>query len=192
LLVRIIFGLGNPGSEYASTRHNIGYRVLDRVAHRDDVTVLSKTNNAEASSLLVEIDDAKLLLVKPALFMNRSGIVVKRFIQAHGIPLDCMLVVADDVYLNLGQIRFRRKGGGGGHKGLLSIITALDTEEFPRLRIGIGPLPPAVTLTDYVLDALESDEEISLTPVFTRCVQGISTWVKRGIDSAMNEFNTRE
>ena len=133
-----------------------------------------------------------MLLVKPLLYMNRSGIVVDRIVSAEETPLEQILVVLDDVHLPFGQIRFRKQGQAGGHNGLSSVIEHLGTETFPRLRIGIDAPPEDETMTEYVLEELSREEEGALKPVLQYAAEGILEWIEGGIDAAMNRYNKRD
>ena len=140
---KIIVGLGNPGSRYEDTRHNVGWMVLDRLAERAGSTGRARARDA-AATVRGRYDDLDLLLVKPTTFMNLSGVAVRKVLARERAPLDDLLVVVDDFALPLGRLRMRERGSAGGHNGLRSIIGELGTQEFARLRVGIGePAPGA-------------------------------------------------
>lgn len=193
MLVRpdfLILGLGNPGRRYEATRHNFGFFVVDALAAEAG----TGWQDGPGSTLLgpVLIGEAKGYLAKPMTFMNRSGIAASALLdRLEGPPMDRLLVVADDLDLSLGSLRFRRGGGNGGHNGLRSLIEELGTREFPRLRLGIGR-PPRDTredVIDYVLEPFDAEEGVRVKEVVDRAMDGVRSFVKDGIDVAMNRFN---
>jgi len=178
-----IFGLGNPGSRYAQTRHNAGFMVLDALARR-----LHTRFRHEPGCLLArkEFAGSRLVLVKPLLYMNESGVIVK---EQSGREPDELLVVCDDLALPFGRLRLRPKGSDGGHKGLGSIIYHLGRTDFARLRIGIDAPDPGQDGTDYVLEEF-SAEQLSLLPeVLDRAAEACLTVLTGGLELAMNRFN---
>lgn len=172
----IIIGLGNPGEKYANTRHNVGFMVLDR---------LSKSWKSGPNYLYsdINISAQKVRLVKPLTYMNLSGEVFKY------LPHDDIIVVYDDLNLPLGRIRIRKDGSAGGHNGIKSIISYIG-QNFPRIRIGIGPKPKEVDAADYVLSDFSSEEFEKLRKVIDLTLQAIETIVSEGIDKAMNKYNS--
>ena len=162
------------------------------MARRTDIDVLSKERSMGALIFGTRISGREVLLVKPLLYMNRSGIVVDRIVEAENIPLEKTLVVVDDVNLPFGQLRFRKKGQAGGHNGLSSVIAHLGTETFPRLRIGIDAPPGEASLTEFVLEELSREEEEALKPVLESAAEGILVWIEEGLDTAMNMYNERD
>ena len=177
----LVAGLGNPGSRYARTRHNIGWLVLDALAtepFREE-----KRFEGEVS----RIDGA--WLIKPTTFMNLSGVAVRALADFYKIPHERVLVVLDDAALAFGRLRIRASGSAGSHNGLESVLTHFGTEKVPRLRVGIGtPVPPA-TLHDYVLAPFTASEEVDLASVTGRGAEAIRCILKKGLAAAMNEFN---
>jgi PTH1 family peptidyl-tRNA hydrolase len=186
----LILGLGNPGRRYESTRHNFGFFVVDSLAA--EARSAWRDGPGPAQWGPVSIGEAKGYVAKPMTFMNRSGLAASALLERfQGPPVDRLLVVADDMDLPLGTLRFRRDGGNGGHNGLRSLIEELGTNEFPRLRLGIGrPSSDASeSVIEYVLDPFETEESARVKEVVERAAEGIRTFVRDGIDVAMNRFN---
>jgi PTH1 family peptidyl-tRNA hydrolase len=183
----LIVGLGNPGREYRQNRHNIGFLLLDRLANRYRETF----SRFEARALVVKTKhaDHRLILAKPQTFMNNSGQAVSSLLRFYKIPLDRLLVAYDDVDLPLGKLRLRPSGGSGGHRGMKSIIERLGTEDFSRLRIGIGRPPGKKEAADYVLQDFNKEELGFLPGILDGGVEAILTFITEGIDQAMNHFN---
>jgi PTH1 family peptidyl-tRNA hydrolase len=184
----LIAGLGNPGSEYTSHRHNVGFQVVEALA---DIHGLSFARHKKAKARVAEgqIGDRPVLLAKPQTFMNLSGKTVLRLSREREIPPECILVVCDDLDLPLGRLRIRPKGGSGGHKGLHSIIQSLDSQDFARLRVGIdrpaGSLDPA----EYVLQPFASEDKALVAETIERAVEAVESWLADGIVVAMDRFN---
>ena len=185
----LIAGLGNPGRQYARTRHNAGFMVLDRLADRWRVSLASK-KKFQARVATLDRDGNRLLLCQPETFMNASGEAVKAISAFYRVPPESILTVVDDADLPLGEIRLRPQGSSGGHHGLESIEQHLGTREFPRLRVGIGRHDSGVReITDYVLSQFGPDEAELLEKVLTRACDQIECWLSDGILQAMNRFN---
>ncbi len=176
-----IYGLGNPGVLYRDTRHNVGFMVIDRIAKDKGLRPTVKGN-----ALIYKWDIHRL--IKPMLYMNNSGIVC-RDIQAR-FP-SSMLVVYDDFYLPLGSIRIRKRGGDGGHKGISSIIYVLETEDIPRIRLGIGPISNNSLVKDFVLKNFLPEEKETVEQMINTAVEAIETIVNDGLEKAMNKFNAK-
>lgn len=185
--MKIVIGLGNPGSRYKDTRHNIGFMALDRLAGRLD----AEFSQEKYGGLVARTARAgePLLLVKPLTFMNNSGDCVARVVRYTETDLGDMLVVADDVNLPLGRLRFREGGSAGGHNGLKSIIERLGSQEFPRLRIGVGPGDGGSGLVDHVLGSFSAEERPVCGETVGRAVEAVLVYLDEGITRAMNEFN---
>jgi peptidyl-tRNA hydrolase, PTH1 family len=184
--IRLIAGLGNPGPEYAPTRHNIGFMVVDQLA--------AQFGSAWEKSAKWDTLSAKcgaVLLVKPLSFMNRSGYPLLALAQFYKIDPQQILVVLDDFALPLGRLRLRERGGSGGHNGLESIITQFGTEEIPRLRIGIGAAPHEGS-ADYVLSRFFDEEKPIVRSTIDRAVQALKSAIDNSVVSAMNTFNKSE
>ncbi|MHC4265606.1 MAG: aminoacyl-tRNA hydrolase [Planctomycetota bacterium] len=186
---KIIVGLGNPGEEYADTRHNIGFRVIDALAK--DLDVKLKKRKFGALFGQAEFENKKLILLKPQSFMNRSGHVVATAAGFYQLPHEDLLVVFDDMALDVGRLRMRAKGSAGGHNGLADIIDKLGTEEFSRLRIGIGS-DFQESSVDFVLDVPDEDEQTILDKAIEIAKDAVFHWISFGIESAMNKFNAAD
>lgn len=180
-------GLGNPGREYRKNRHNIGFLLMDRLAERYDESF----SRFEARALIVKFKymHHRIILAKPQTFMNNSGQSVSSLVRFYKVPLDRLIIAYDDVDLPLGKIRMRPTGGSGGHRGMKSIIERLGTEDFPRLRIGIGRPPGRMEAADYVLQDFGKEELTQLTDILDSSIEAILTFITNGIDEAMNQFN---
>jgi peptidyl-tRNA hydrolase, PTH1 family len=186
----LLFGLGNTGGAYARSRHNTGFRIIDAFARRLEERTDGFFADAGYSKGTLFESHKKVLAVKPHTFMNRSGVAVKRYVEACRCSLSNVLVVVDDYHLPLGSMRIRRNGSDGGHNGLKSIIGCIGSEEFPRLRIGIGPLPRGIASIDFVLGAFTDAEEKQLESVIPRAVKACMLFAERGTDAVMNGFNS--
>jgi PTH1 family peptidyl-tRNA hydrolase len=184
--IRLVAGLGNPGAEYAHTRHNIGFMVVDLLTHERGL-VWEKSGKWDAAT--AKFQDA--LLVKPASYMNRSGHPLFAIAQFFKISSQEILVVLDDFSLPLGRLRIRQSGGPGGHNGLESIIVQFGTEEIPRLRIGIGPAPAEGT-SDYVLSNFFEEQKPLVRSTITRAADAVKWAIDKGVVSTMNTFNKIE
>jgi len=184
--IRLIAGLGNPGPEYAATRHNIGFMVVDQLAAQFGSTWEKSVPQAREDALLARC--GAVLLVKPLSFMNRSGYPVFAIAQFYKIEPQEILVVLDDFALPLGRLRLRAQGGPGGHNGLESLIVQFGTEEIPRLRIGIGAAPQEGSM-DYVLSRFFDEEKLIVRSTIERAVEALKCAIDNGLVSAMNTFN---
>jgi peptidyl-tRNA hydrolase, PTH1 family len=182
---RIIVGLGNPGSKYANTRHNAGFFVIDELARRLGAPESRKRFRGEISE--VRFGDYKLVLVQPQTFMNESGVTVREAFHWYKPALDQMLIVVDDLDLPFGDLRLRAKGSAGGHNGLKSIIQHLGTQDFPRLRVGIGRGRSATVA--HVLSRFAPEEEANLPKVISRAADVAELWVRNGALETMNVAN---
>jgi len=184
--IRVVAGLGNPGPEYAATRHNIGFMVVDQFAAQ-----FGSTWERSPKWDAVSAKCGGVLLVKPMSFMNRSGYPLLAIMQFYKIEPREILVVLDDLVLPLGRLRLRIRGGSGGHNGLESIIMQFGTEEIPRLRIGIGEAPHEGSV-DYVLSRFFEEEKPTVRSTIDRAVQAAKCAIDNGLNSAMNTFNKTE
>ena len=182
--MKAIVGLGNPGREYAGTRHNIGFEVIDEVARRWNVRLRPWKSAAD----LAMVTGRSAVLVEPQTFMNLSGDAVGRVAAFHKLEPADVLVVVDEVQLPLGRIRLRRSGSAGGHNGLKSIIQHIGTG-FPRLRIGVGRGDPKWDLADHVLSRFGREEREAVAEAVTRAADAVEMFVDEGIEVAMNRFN---
>jgi len=191
--MKLIVGLGNPGKTYAHNRHNAGFRCLNYFARLHSIRFDHRQCRAKVG--LGEVRDDKLLLAKPGTFMNLSGNPVACLVRKHDIPLSDLLVIYDDLDLPLGKIRLRQNGSSGGHKGMNSIISALGSEDFPRIRVGIGR-PQAEeqsmsedAIVNYVLSDFSPQEEATIKPVIVKVAEAIDCFLSQGIEAAMSKFN---
>lgn len=182
-----IVGLGNPGREYAGNRHNAGFQCIDRLAEAHGISFTRRQARARVAQ--GEISGHRVLLVKPQTFMNASGEAVGQLVRFYKIAPADVLVLYDDLDLPLGKIRLRPDGGAGGHKGMNSVIQHLGTEDFPRLRLGIGRPPGQMDPVDYVLSDFTVGERADMELAFERAVAAIECFLGEGIDAAMNAFN---
>jgi PTH1 family peptidyl-tRNA hydrolase len=185
----LIAGLGNPGRQYAATRHNIGFMVVERLAARwHRACALEKKFQARLARL--ERDGRKVILAQPQTFMNASGDAVGAVARFYQLPPERLVVVVDDADLPLGHLRMRPEGSSGGHHGLESIEQQLGTRGYPRLRLGIGRRSEDHReIADYVLSRFEAAERETVEAVLDRAVRQVECWLERGIERAMNEFN---
>ena len=187
--MKIVVGLGNPGEQYAHTRHNIGWRVLDRVADRAGWS--GKGRSRDASAVVQgRFRSLDLLLAKPQTYMNDSGIAVRKLLARERAPLVEMLVVVDDFALPFGKLRFREGGGPGGHNGLGSIIEELGSEAFSRLRVGIGA--PDRAFVDHVLSRFAPGEAARMDELLDAAADAVEGWARDGTNRAANRFNSFE
>jgi peptidyl-tRNA hydrolase, PTH1 family len=190
-LVKVVAGLGNPDERYRLTRHNVGFRVVDLLADRWGLTGKGRVREG-AARLEVELHDPdeRVLLVKPMKFMNLSGAPVKAALrQTEADPTSDLLVVTDDVDLPLGRLRLRREGSAGGHNGLRDIIAAFGTNEFNRLRVGIGRSGTSRATVDHVLSTFKPVERELADASIAAAADAVELWVRDGIEAAMNAFN---
>jgi len=183
----LIVGLGNPGAEFSHNRHNVGFMLLDCLADR----LGESFSRLESNSLLTKAkyQDKRLLLAKPQTFMNLSGQAVSRLVKYYKIPLESLLIIYDDVDLPLESIRIRPNGGAGGHKGVASIIERLGTNEFPRLRLGIGRPSGRKNAAAHVLQNFTKEENVFLEVTLERAVDAVLVFVSAGLETAMNKYN---
>src|SRR5262245_32370792 len=184
--MKIVVGLGNPGRQYAGTRHNVGFDVIDCLAAGPGVTVFKERFGALAAEAMAD----GLLLLKPLSFMNLSGRSVRQVVDFYKLPLEDLLVVCDDFALPLGKLRMRTRGSHGGHNGLRNIQEHLGTTVYPRLRIGVGG--PDADAIDHVLGKFKPGERGAMADAIGRAVQAILTWAREGAGASMNRFNGDE
>jgi PTH1 family peptidyl-tRNA hydrolase len=187
--VRVIVGLGNPGSEYEGSRHNVGFIVVAGLA--DGCGIRLSAGRGDFMSGSGRLAGEHVTLVMPLTFMNASGRAVAQVLDQRGATPSDLLVICDDVDLPLGQLRLRRSGGYGGHRGLSSIIDSLGTDEFARLRVGVGRPPAGDETADFVLNAFADDEGQTVDEMVERAGQAVRVLVKDGIDRAMTVFNRK-
>lgn len=185
----MIVGLGNPGKKYDNTRHNVGFMCLDMLAEENGV----KINKLKFSALIadVRLSGVRCLLMKPQTFMNLSGDAVVQAANFYKIPAEKIIVVFDDISLDVGKLRIRRKGSHGGHNGLKSIAAQLSSNDYPRIKIGVGAKPhPDYDLADWVLSNFTKDETKLLKSALENSVKSAELMVKDQVDEAMSKYNS--
>ena len=185
--MKVIVGLGNPGGSYARSRHNVGFRVLDRLAERHRLHFSRREYKSQVAQ--GRIDDERVMLMKPQTYMNLSGEAVQRARRGLGLEPSQFLVVYDDLDLSVGRLRVVRSGGAGGHHGVESIIEALGSKEFGRIRVGIGRPGSREANVDYLLDSLTPEDASTLSESVARAADAAEVVVCDGITAAMNRFN---
>ncbi len=185
--VTLVIGLGNPGRRYRRTRHNIGFRVVEEVARRHRVR-LRRSYRMAARLARIEYADRAVLLVEPQTYMNRSGLTVRAVMAEFDTGVEGLLVVVDDVNLPLGRLRVRQGGGDGGHHGLQSVVAALGSSEFARVRVGVGGAQ-ARDLTEHVLGTFERPERALVATVIGTAADAVHAVIGEGLGPAMNTFN---
>ena len=186
----IIVGLGNPGREYQNTRHNIGFDVIDVIAEKHNISVMEKKHKAIIGK--GAIDGYKVILVKPQTYMNLSGESVREIVDYYKVdPESEVIIVADDISLNPGNIRIRKKGSAGGHNGLKNIIAHFGHDNFIRIKMGVGEKPKGYDLADYVLGHFTQDERKTMDEAATRATQAIRLILTEDADAAMNQYNKK-
>ena len=184
----LVVGLGNPGEQYENTRHNVGFRVADELAGRADIPIQRLRFRALTNT--TELGGEKVLLLKPVTYMNLSGEAVGEAARFYKVPPERVLVVSDDVFLPVGKIRVRRGGSAGGHNGLKSIIQHLGTDQFPRIKIGVGQKPhPDYDMADWVLGKFTGEDKKTVDTAVQRAADAVECYIRDGADRAMNRFN---
>jgi PTH1 family peptidyl-tRNA hydrolase len=186
--LRLIVGLGNPGPAYAETRHNVGFWVVEELAAEAG---LKFRRRGEVSSATGRLSGQTVTLAKPQTYMNRSGPAVAALISDLGLDLSDVIVVHDDLDLAVGRLRMKSRGGAGGHNGVLSIIEALGSDRFARVKIGVGRPPAGEEAEDYVLSAVPPGERSILDETVQRAAQAVECWIADGVMTAMNRFNVK-
>ena len=185
----IIVGLGNPDSKYQNTRHKAGFLAIDRIAEKSGCSVDRMKYKALTGT--VTIADKRVLLMKPQTYMNNSGEAVQEAMSFYKVPMEKVLVIFDDISLDVGKMRIRRKGSDGGHNGIKSIIQLCGSDTFPRVKVGVGKKPhPAYDLADWVLSRFTDQERTDLSPVFDNSWETAQLFLKGQLDKAMNQFNS--
>jgi PTH1 family peptidyl-tRNA hydrolase len=188
--VKLVIGLGNPGSKYGGTRHNIGFDVVDEVARR--LGLAFESGPGDAVIARERGDGAQLILAKPMTFMNRSGEAVGVVSRYFRIKVDDILIVVDDVNLPLGRLRARQDGSDGGHNGLRSVMLSLATREFSRLRVGVGRGETRLDLAGHVLSRFATGEIAMIDEMMMRAADAAELFVESGMTAVMNRFNATE
>ena len=185
----IIVGLGNPGLQYAGTRHNIGFGVIEELADAYNITMNINRNKGICGKGIIE--GQKVLLVMPQTFMNNRGECVREILDYYKEEVNNLLVIHDDISLDVGRLRLRPKGSAGGHNGLKSIIAHIGTDEFKRIKFGVGDKPKGYDLADWVLGRFPKEQSDDVRAGIERAVQAVSTILTKGIEAGMNEFNAK-
>lgn len=190
--MKLIVGLGNPGPEYARTRHNAGFMVVDRLAERHGQGQIPRSK-FHAMILEASIKGEKCVLMKPTTYMNLSGMAIADATRFYKLaPAQDILVIVDEAALNTGTIRVRSEGGANGHNGLKDIQQKLGGQQYPRLRVGVGPKPTVMVLHDFVLGRFREEEQPALASAIEKAADAVETFAAEGIEAAMNQHNARE
>lgn len=184
---RIIVGLGNPGKQYADNRHNVGFHVVDKLAEKYGLKFNKMLNRGIAA--IGDIEGRRVVLLKPQTFMNESGVCVSPTFKFYKTDPSNLLIIYDELDIPFAQLRLRKSGSAGGHNGMRSIISKIVTQDFPRLRVGIGRPPGRKEAATHVLEDFTRDEVIAMRDVHDRAIAGIVLWLNEGIDKAMNKVN---
>lgn len=184
--MKLVVGLGNPGRKYQGTRHNVGFEVIHELASR---YVAKPRTKFHGDWYEVQLGTDKLGLLAPQTFMNLSGKSVQAAVAFFGLELAELMLVSDDFQLELGRLRLRRGGSAGGQKGLADTIRALGSDQFPRLRIGVGAPPPQWDPADYVLSNFGTGEQPIIRTSIQRAADAVEAWIREGMDVAMNRYN---
>ncbi len=188
--MHIIVGLGNPTKEYQNTRHNIGFETIDKLADRFSITVLEKKHKALIGKGI--INGEKVILAKPQTYMNLSGESVRELIDYYKVDEETeLIVIYDDISLDVGQLRIRKKGSAGGHNGIKSIIQHLGTDTFPRIKMGVGEKPKGYDLADYVLGHFKKEERVIMDESAMLATKAVELMVIDEIGEAMNLYNKK-
>lgn len=186
----LIAGLGNPTKEYDKTRHNVGFSVIDVLADRYRIDISEKKHKALCGRGVIE--GQKVLLLKPQTFMNLSGESIRAAADYYKIEPEEMIVIYDDISLDPGQLRIRLKGSAGGHNGIKNIIANLGTQDFPRIKVGVGAKPPRTDLADYVLSRFGAGEQKLMEEAFGEAAEAAVMMMTDGAERAMNHFNAKK
>lgn len=186
----IIVGLGNPTAEYVGTRHNVGFDVIDQIADKYNISVTERKHRAFCGKGI--IGGQKVILVKPQTYMNLSGESVRSVLDFYKVDVETeLLVIFDDISLDVGQLRIRKKGSAGGHNGIKNIIQHLGTNVFHRIKVGVGEKPKDYDLADYVLGHFSKGEKEQMEDGYKKAVNAVELMLQGEVDAAMNEFNKK-
>jgi len=184
----LVVGLGNPGNEYAHTRHNVGFDVIDAFCRKTGVTLTRQ----KFQGLLTETEIAgkRVVICQPQTYMNASGECVQQLVQWYKVPLERLLIIYDDIDLPAARLRIRKNGSAGTHNGMRSIISHLPGQDFPRLRVGVGSKPDGWNLADWVLSRYQTKEEQdAMAAAFGKAADAVDCWLREGIDPMMQKYN---
>lgn len=185
--MKLIAGLGNPGRDYAGTRHNIGFGVVTRISDKYHIPLTSKEHKAVCGKGMIAGE--KVILAQPQTFMNLSGESIRSIADYYKIAPKDIIIAFDDISLGVGQIRIRRKGSAGGHNGIKNIIQHLGTNEFPRVKVGVGAKPEGGDLVRHVLGRFSKEDEKVVGEVLDYAVEAVELIISDGVDAAMNRYN---
>lgn len=188
--MKLVVGLGNPGKKYEGTRHNVGFETVAWLAREESAAAARRQFDGETAECRLAGD--KALLVAPQLYYNRSGETVRQAVNFFKVQLHDLLVVCDDFNLTVGQLRMRPSGTGGGNNGLADVIRQLGSNEFSRLRIGIGPLPQRWDPADFVLGRFSKDQRAEIDLQIARASDAVRLWAREGAEAAMNQYNGQQ
>lgn len=183
----VVIGLGNPGKKYNGTRHNVGFDAIDCLSLRNDVKVTKIKHQSVYGE--VNLNGEKVILVKPQTYMNNSGISVRSIVDYYKIPIENVIIIYDDIDINTGSLRIRKKGSAGSHNGMRSIIYHLEKDNFPRIRIGIGRPEGNMDLVNHVLKSFSKDDREKVDDTILSAAKAVEEIIKSDIDKAMNMYN---
>jgi peptidyl-tRNA hydrolase, PTH1 family len=187
--VKIIVGLGNPGVQYKNSRHNIGFLVVDRIAKDNHISLSMRLPKIIYG--LGWIDSERVVLVKPTTYMNRSGEAMIKAFRLFGGGIEDLITIHDDLDLPFGRLRFKRRGGDGGHQGVRSLIDSIGGNNFLRLKVGIGRPPRGMEPAEYVLETLDKGERSELDEILSQAAEALKVALSEGVDWAMNRFQKK-
>lgn len=185
----VVVGLGNPGKDYANTRHNVGFDTIDLLGERNNITI----NKIKFKSVYGEgtINGEKVILVKPQTYMNNSGETVRDIYNFFKVPIENIIVIVDDIDIEFSTVRVKSKGSAGSHNGLKSIINLMGNQKFPRVKIGIGTKKPKQDLASFVLSKFSKEERVLIEESMVTAAESVETIINYDVDKAMNEFNSK-
>lgn len=186
----LIAGLGNPSKTYEGTRHNVGFSMIDALADAFQIDVTTKKHKAIVGRGVIE--GMKVILAKPQTYMNLSGESIREIVDFYKIDPENMIIIYDDISLDVGRLRIRKKGSAGGHNGIKNIIAHLGTDVFPRIKVGIGEKPQGWDLADYVLSKYSKEEQQALREASDDVIGAVKLMVMDNIDAAMNQYNAKK
>lgn len=186
----LIAGLGNPSKTYEGTRHNVGFSMIDALADAFQIDVTTKKHKAIVGRGVIE--GMKVILAKPQTYMNLSGESIREIADFYKIDPENMIIIYDDISLDVGRLRIRKKGSAGGHNGIKNIIAHLGTDVFPRIKVGVGEKPQGWDLADYVLSKYSKEEQQALREVSDDVIGAVKLMVMDNIDAAMNQYNAKK
>ncbi len=187
--MKLVAGLGNPGRDYAGTRHNIGFGVIARISDKYNIPLTGKEHKAICGKAMIRGE--KVILAQPQTFMNLSGECVRSLVDYYKLESEDIIIAYDDIDLEVGQLRIRSKGSAGGHNGIKNIISHLGTNEFPRVKVGVGGKPEGGDLVRHVLGRFSREDEKMIGEVLDVAVEAVETILSDGVEAAMNRYNAK-